>query len=201
MLRALRLRSIDLYGDSYGTFFVQDFIARHPSVLHSVVLDSSYPRRGTDPWYVLSGTAARTALETVSAGSVERLGALLKRVRVAPLTGRTRDADGRVVAVRVDTRVLADLVQDSASDPVTLRELDASVTAALAGDAAPLLRLAAHSDTWNHTPTDAEYFSRGAYLAVNCTDLPQLFDRDASPVRRRAQLATASPPAARSRRS
>ena len=99
------------------------------------------------------------------------------------------------MAVRVDTRVLADLVQDSASDPVTLRELDASVTAALAGDAAPLLRLAAQSDTWNHTPTDAEYFSRGAYLAVNCTDLPQLFDRDASPLRRRAQLATASPPA------
>ena len=82
VLRALRLRSIDLYGDSYGTYFVQDFIARHPSVLHSVVLDSSYPRRGTDPWYASSGTAARAALETVSAGSVERLGALLVRVRV-----------------------------------------------------------------------------------------------------------------------
>ena len=29
ILRALRIRSIDLYGDSYGDFFVQDFIARH----------------------------------------------------------------------------------------------------------------------------------------------------------------------------
>ncbi len=30
MIRALRLGKVDLYGDSYGTFFVQDFIARHP---------------------------------------------------------------------------------------------------------------------------------------------------------------------------
>ena len=68
VLRALRLRSIDLYGDSYGTFFVQDFVARHPSVLNKVVLDSSYPRSGTDPWYASSGEAFRHALETVSAG-------------------------------------------------------------------------------------------------------------------------------------
>ena len=35
-----------------------------------------------------------TALETVSPGSVARLGELLARVRGTPLTGRTRDADG-----------------------------------------------------------------------------------------------------------
>jgi hypothetical protein len=70
--------------------------------------------------------------------------------------------------------VLADLVQDSASDPVTLRELDASVRAALAGDDVPLLRLAGQSGVWNHSPGDAAYFSRGAYLAVSCLDYPRL---------------------------
>ena len=30
VMRALKLGKVDLYGDSYGTFFVQDFIARHP---------------------------------------------------------------------------------------------------------------------------------------------------------------------------
>ena len=70
MLRALRMDTIDLYGDSYGTFFVQDFVARHPSVLNKVVLDSSYPRRGTDPWYATSGEAFRLALEKVAPGSV-----------------------------------------------------------------------------------------------------------------------------------
>ena len=81
-----------------------------------------------------------------------------------------------------------DLVQDSASDPVILRELDASVRAALAGDNVPLLRLAGQANTWSHTPAEADYFSRGAYLAVACLDYPQLFDLNASPENRRAQL-------------
>ena len=65
--------------------------------------------------------------------------------------------------VRADA-ALADMVQDSASDPVTLRELDASVRAAPAGDDVPLLRLAGQSGVWNHSPPEAGYFSRGAYL-------------------------------------
>ena len=96
--------------------------------------------------------------------------------------------------MRVDPRALADLVQATASDPLTLRELDASITAALAGDNVPLLRLTGQAGTWNFSPSDADYFSRGAYLAVNCIDLPQLFDLDATPARRRAQLAAAVAP-------
>jgi pimeloyl-ACP methyl ester carboxylesterase len=177
VLRALRLDQVDLYGDSYGTFFAQDYMARHPLTLHSVILDSAYPRRDLDPWYASSGAAARTALETVSPGSVLRLGVLLDRVRATPITGTARDADTSLLqGVRVDPRVLADMVQDAGSDPVTLRELDASVRAALAGDDVPLLRLAAQSATWNHSPSSAGYFSRGAYLAVSCLDYPLVPD-------------------------
>ena len=158
------------------------------------MIDSSYPRRGTDPWYATSGEAFRLALEKVSPGSVARLGDLLDRVRAAPITGRTRDADGSALQVRVDPRALADLVQATGSDPLTLRELDASMHAALAGDDVPLLRLTGQAGTWNFSPSEADYFSRGAYLAVNCTDLPQLFDLDASPRARRAQLAAAVAP-------
>jgi hypothetical protein len=125
----------------------------------------------------------------VSPGSVARLGELLARVREEPIRGRTRDADGSRLTVRVSPRELSDLVQDSASDPVILRELDASVRAALAGDEVPLLRLVGQANTWSHTPTDADYFSRGAYLAVACVDYPQLFDLAASPEERRSQLA------------
>ncbi|RKQ93441.1 pimeloyl-ACP methyl ester carboxylesterase [Solirubrobacter pauli] len=181
VVRALKLGQVDLYGDSYGTYFVQDFAARHPSLLHSVTLDSAYPRRDTDPWYASSAATARSALETVSPGSVARLGQLLERVRVAPLSGRTKDADGTPLRVSVDPRALSDLVQDSASDPVILRELDPAVTAALAGDAVPLLRLAGQASTWSHTPTEAEYFSRGAYLAVACADYPQVLGRATPP--------------------
>src|SRR3954451_9573647 len=93
VIRARHLGRVDLYGDSYGTFFVQSFIARHPELLHAVVLDSAYPVRGLDPWYASSGTAARAALDAVCArhpgcpaGSAsDRLGRLLARVRARPL--------------------------------------------------------------------------------------------------------------------
>ena len=174
VIEALGYKRVDLYGDSYGTYFVQDFVARHPSVLHSVTLDSAYPRRGTDPWYASSAATVRSALELVSPGATARLGQLLQRVRAAPIRGATQDSDGSPLRVRVDPRALSDLVQDSASDPVILRELDPSVTAALAGDDVPLLRLVGQANTWSHTPTEAAYFSRGLYLAVACADYPQV---------------------------
>ncbi|MDA0183716.1 alpha/beta hydrolase [Solirubrobacter phytolaccae] len=178
VIRALKLGRVDLYGDSYGTYFVQDFVARHPSLLHSVTLDSAYPRRDTDPWYASSAATLRSALELVSPGSVARLDQLLQRVRITPISGATKDSDGTPLRVRVDPRTLSDLVQDSASDPLILRELDASVRAALSGDSAPLLRLVGQANTWSHTPTEAAYFSRGAYLAVACADYPQVFGLD-----------------------
>jgi pimeloyl-ACP methyl ester carboxylesterase len=194
VMRALELGPAHVYGDSYGTFFVQEFVARHPRLVLSVVLDSAYPRRDLDPWYASSGTAARAAMEIVSPGSVARLGELLARVRAAPLTGRTLDADRSPLNVRVDPRALTDMVQDPASDPVILRELDASIRASLAGDHVPLLRLAGQSNTWSHAPADPAYFSRGAYLAVACLDYPQLFDLRESPAQRRAALAAQTPP-------
>ena len=204
VMGALKLAPVDLYGDSYGTYFAQSFMARHPGRLHSVVLDSSYAARDLDPWYGSSGRAARTALDLVCGRDVscaaagpgtasERLGRLLDLVRRRPITGQTRDADGSKVRARVDPRAVVDLVQDAGSDPVVYREFDASARAALAGDPAPLLRLAAQSRTWSHSPSSADYFSNGLYLAVACADYPQLFAMTASPADRRSQLAARLP--------
>jgi pimeloyl-ACP methyl ester carboxylesterase len=199
VLRALDLDPVDLYGDSYGTWFTQAFMARDPQLLHSVVLDSAYPARDLDPWYASSGEAARQALDAVcardpgcAAGSATaRLAELASALRTAPLTGITRDSDSTPVPARVGVRTLVDLVQDSGSDPVVLRELDASVRAALTGDSAPLLRLAAQSDSYDHGTSTADYFSDGLYWGVSCLDYPQLFSLDATPAARRQQLAAA----------
>jgi pimeloyl-ACP methyl ester carboxylesterase len=209
VLRRLRLRKVDLYGDSYGTWFVQSFISRHQNRLRSVILDSAYPVRDLDPWYASSGGAARAAMDAVCARSAAcaaaaptgtptaRLGLLLGRLRRAPVTGFTRDATGKRTRVRVTVRKIADLVQDAGSDPTIWRELDASVRAALAGDDAPLLRLVQQSLAYNGGLSPASYFSDGLYVAVSCTDYPQLFDLRATPARRRAQFAArlAHPPA------
>jgi len=210
VIRALRLGRVDLFGDSYGTFFVQAFIARYPGLLHSVLLDSSYPVRGLDPWYASSGTVARAALDAVCArdpgcaaaapgSAAARLGQLLARLRAAPIAGRTRAADGSRVRVRFGVRAVVDMVQDAASEPLIYRELDPAVRAALAGDEAPLLRLVAESRAYLHGPggEGADYFSDGLYWAIACTDYPQLYSMDASPARRREQLAARllAPPA------
>ncbi|HXS44755.1 MAG TPA: alpha/beta hydrolase [Solirubrobacteraceae bacterium] len=200
VLRALRLRRVDLYGDSYGSWFAQSFMGRHPDRLRAVVLDSTYPVRGLDPWYASSGEVARRALDAVCArdpacaiaapgSATARLAALVARVRSAPLVGATRDADGSRISARVDPRTLADMVQDAGSDPVIYRELDASVRAALAGDAAPILRLAGQSETYDHGVSTADYFSNGLYMAVSCTDYPMLFSMRSSPAQRRRELA------------
>jgi pimeloyl-ACP methyl ester carboxylesterase len=209
VLRALRLGRVDLYGDSYGTWFAQSFIARHPSFVHSLTLDSAYPVVGLDPWYASSGPVARNALDAVcardpgcsaaAAGSgtaSDRLAQLLARLRVAPISGSARDADGSRSSTEVTPRTLVDLVQDAASDPVIYRELDPSVRAALAGDPAPLLRLAVQSGTYDHGASTPDYFTDGLYFAVSCVDYPQLFSMSSSPAQRRAQLAAsiAAPP-------
>ena len=146
VIRALRLGRVDLYGDSYGTFFVQSFISRYQGLLHSVVLDSSYPVRDLDPWYVSSGHGRA---QRARRGLRARPGLLGGRARAArrsasarcsrgcaraAIAGRVRDADGRRVRVRFDVRALVDLVQDAGSEPLVYRELDPAVRAALAGD-------------------------------------------------------------------
>jgi pimeloyl-ACP methyl ester carboxylesterase len=194
VIRALRLGPVDLYGDSYGTFFVQSFISRYQGLLHSVVLDSSYPVRDLDPWYVSSGTVARSALEAVCArapgcpgGSpTARLGELLARLRQAPIAGRVPGQPGRV---RFGVSAVVNLVQDAGSEPLIYRELDPAVRAALAGDDLPLLRLVAEDRFALHgAGGDPAEYSDGLYWAVACADYPQLFSMASPPTERRRQL-------------
>jgi pimeloyl-ACP methyl ester carboxylesterase len=200
VLRALRLGKVDLYGDSYGTWFAQSFMSRYPGSLHSVILDSAYPVRNLDPWYATSGDAARAAMDGVCArdagcsaaapgSATARLAQLVERVRVMPFAGATRDASGNTIQATVEVRTLVDLVQDAGTDAVVDRELDASVRAALAGDDAPLLRLIGQSRAIDHGTSSPGYFSDGLFFAAGCTDYPQLFDVRSSPAARRAQLA------------
>ena len=58
-----RLGPVDLYGDSYGTYFSQSFLSRFPQLLRSVTLDSAYEARDLDPWYVTTVTTARRAFD------------------------------------------------------------------------------------------------------------------------------------------
>jgi pimeloyl-ACP methyl ester carboxylesterase len=201
VIRALRLPRIDLYGDSYGSWFAQVFAARYPSLVRSVTLDSTYPVQALDPWYRITIATMPGDFDTVCAhtpacaavggSSWPRIEALAHRLAKAPVTGTVPGPSGARVRVSMGVVGLVNLVSDSAEDPAIYAALDAAARALLdQGQAAPLLRLYA-----SRMATDEAYFgvpvheySVELYMAVSCLDYPQLYPMSASPSARLADL-------------
>ncbi len=205
VIDALHLGKIDLYGDSYGSFYAQVFAAHYPRLVRSVILDSTYPVSGLDPWYRSTVQSMPSAFDAVCnrapacaqaapGSSWARIGALAGRLRQSPISGRVPGADGKLQAVTMDIVGLVDLLSDAAEDTKIYRELDAAGRALLGGgDAAPLLRLYAqreHEDEGYFALPVGEY-SVELYVATACTDYPQLFDMSASSAQRALQLEAA----------
>jgi pimeloyl-ACP methyl ester carboxylesterase len=201
VIRALSLGRVDLYGDSYGTFFAQTFAGRHPDLLRTLTLDSAYPTFGEDAWYDTQGPALRRSLAVACRHSpwcrqaggtpTRRFEALLARVRHTALTGTAAGADGVRHRIVLDAPTLAYVAYNATFVPATYRELDAAVRSALTGDRTPLLRLAAEAYFPGGGVDDPVDYSEGLDAAVTCRDYPQLFDLTATPAVRRRQLAAA----------
>jgi pimeloyl-ACP methyl ester carboxylesterase len=205
VIEALNVSKVDLYGDSYGSFFAQVFAARFPGLVRSVILDSTYQSVGLDPWYHSAITSMPAAFDAACArapacasaapGSAwARIASLAEYLRASPISGRVPGATGARVNVSMDVVGLVDLVNDAAADPQILRGLDAAGRALLgAEDPAPLLRLydqrLAEDEAYFGQP--ARQYSGGLYLAVSCLDYPQLFDMGATSVVRAGELLAA----------
>ena len=179
ILGALGVKSVEIYGDSYGTFFVQTFAARHPGRVSAIVLDAAYPAVGGDPWYPSEAPTIRQTFDLAcrrdprcaaqgasTHARVERLLAVLRKPH-API----RPTD------------LA-LVMDSAGlDPLAFRDLDAAARAYLAdGDAVPLHRLV--KEAYDYEAFDSgglSAHSEGLFAANTCSDGPAAYDMRLSP--------------------
>jgi pimeloyl-ACP methyl ester carboxylesterase len=201
VIRALHVPQVDVYGDSYGSWFAQVFAARYPSLLRSVTLDSTYQVQGLDPWYrstiaTMPGdfdTVCAHALACAAAGgsSWPRIEALAHRLSQAPVSGIVPGAGGQRRKVSMGTIGLVNLVSDAAGDPAIYAALDAAARALLdGGQAAPLLRLYAQrmafDEDYFHGPVAA--YSAELYMAVSCLDYPQLYPMNAAPATRLADL-------------
>lgn len=194
VLRTLRLSRIDLYGDSYGSWFAQVFASRYSGLLRSVTLDSTYQVLRLDPWYTTTVETARRAFAHACAASVacattakasrawSRIRALATRLARAPVTGTTVTPAGTRTRLTVNDETLVNLVNNAGFDPLVYRDLDAAGRALTRHhDDAPLLRLAAMSLGFDDTNYPLPEFSDGLYFAVACTDYVQLFRRSARP--------------------
>jgi len=201
VVRALDLGRVDLYGDSYGTFFAQVFAGRHGGLLRSVVLDSAYPAYGENGWYPTQGPAMRSSFAKAcrrspacrghGPGFATALRRVLGRVRAHPWHGVSHDGDGRRMRVRVDPGTLATVAYGATYGPYAYRELTAALRSALRGDRVPLLRLVAEATGGGTNAGPVVDYSEGLDAAVACHDYPQLYDMAARPRTRLHQYAAA----------
>lgn len=200
VLAALGIRQIDLYGDSYGTYFEQVFAVRHPDTLRSLVLDGAYPLNGPDyAWYPSYAPAMRDKFNIacrrsdpcarLSGDSIAHMMPALRELRTHPIPARATDSDGKEHLFTANASQLAIVMFGSAPAFATVRELDAAARAFADGDRLPLLRLMAEtiSGVDSRDPTaDAAQWSAGLAAAVMCQDPPQIFDMRLAPALRAA---------------
>jgi pimeloyl-ACP methyl ester carboxylesterase len=202
ILAALHAGRIDLYGDSYGTYFEQVFAIRHPELLRSIVLDGAYPLDGPDyAWYPNYAPAMRAkfniacqrsdACAKLPGSSIDHISAALARLRAAPFMAHAVDSNGNERTFTANASQLAIVMFGSAPAFATVRELDAAARAFMEDDRAPLLRLMAETITGvdSRDPTaDATKWSAGLAAAVMCQDPPQIFDMRLEPALRARDL-------------
>ncbi len=191
VIRRLGLGGVDLYGDSYGTFFAQVFAGRHPGLLRSIVLDSAYPTHGETAWYPTQGPAMRSSFAKAcrrspacrghGPGFLAAMRRVLHDVRRHPWHGVSHDGDGRRAHVTVNAMTLTTTAFGATYGPYAYRELTAALRSALRGDRAPLLRLVAEAEGGGTYAGPVRAYSEGLDAAVACHDYPQLFDMRAKP--------------------
>jgi pimeloyl-ACP methyl ester carboxylesterase len=200
VLEALDIRRIDLYGDSYGTYFGQVFAVRHPDTLRSLVLDGAFALNGADyPWYPSYAPAMRDKFDIVcrrfapcarlGGSSIQHMLPVLAELRAHPFSARAADGEGREREFIADASQLAIVMYGSAPAFASVREFDAAARAFTGGDRAPLLRLMAEtiSGVDSRDPAaDPTKWSAGLAAAVMCQDPPQIFDMRLPPAMRAA---------------
>jgi pimeloyl-ACP methyl ester carboxylesterase len=201
VLEALGIGRIDLYGDSYGSYFAQVFALRHRQRLRSLVLDGADALDGPDyPWWPHYAPAMRDKFNLACArapecaslpgNSLQHIAPALARLRARPLAAHVRDAGGRVRDFTADASQLAIVMFGGSPAYATVREVDAAARAFTAGDSLPLLRLMAEtlgSVDSRDASRSPQNFSSGVAAAVTCGDPPQIFDMALPPAQRVAQ--------------
>ena len=201
LVKALAVARIDLYGDSYGSYFAQVFALRHATLVHSLVLDGADALEGPDlPWYPNYAAATRekfnlacrrdAACSAQPGDSLAHIAPALAGLRARPFAAQASYGAGSTLRFTADASALAAVMFTASPALASVRELDAAARAFSAGDQAPLLRLMAEtlssvdSRDPSHSP---EKFSAGLAAAVSCLDPPQIFDMLLPPAQRLLQ--------------
>ena len=177
---ALGLERLDLWGDSYGTYLMPVYAARHPEHVRSLVLSGAGPI-DFDPWGRDKLDAARRALRLVCARTgacrgqalLDGVARLADRLRRNPIELEIVAGVRRFPAI-LDEGALAELVFAS-GQAAAYGRIPAAVASALDGDLAPLRRLfESNTLVFAASLTDPS-FSLAQNFATHCHDYPRVF--------------------------
>ena len=188
---SLGIEDFILYGQSFGTFFVQTFAHRFPDSASAVILESTVPFAG-EPWrptqlqrtFELIGEVCSESPNCAALGD----GAEIWREFV------TRQRENGFSDYPLEILVALQLTFPHNE---TSSELVRSAYLANQGDHGPMAALVECEQAWRtnireemsatriegHDPS----FSAAVAMAVNCSDLPMPFDREADSETRAAQ--------------
>ena len=191
---ALGLDKLDLWGDSYGTFLMPVYAARHPDHVRSIVLDGAFPIT-EDPWGRDEVRAARRVIGLVcrrthrcsGARVLSQLGWLAGRLRRHPVHFSAHSPIG-AVRLTVGERELANL-GFGFGDPRVFGLLPAAVDAARRGDFALLKRMTAvfRIGEARRFFSDPSVSSIAVAVAVECHDYPRPYSVADPVAQRRAE--------------
>jgi pimeloyl-ACP methyl ester carboxylesterase len=172
---ALGVEKLVLWGTSYGTKVALLYAAAYPQHVDRLVLDSVVPPDGIDPFQRSTLASIPRVLRTVCAGACRftsdpaaDLTALARRLARAPLHGPVIDGRGRAHRARLRDVGLLGLLLNGDFDRSLRAGIPAAVRSALAGDPAPLLRLADAAGGDGAFDEGAD--SDAVYAATTCQD-------------------------------
>lgn len=140
-----------LMGVSYGTYVAEQYARRFPASTEGLILDSVVGPDGIDAYFldtfgrlprVLAEQCAADRCRQATKDPVADLGVLARRLAQAPLRGKVPDVHGapHETAIHGEAELLL-IIMSGDLNPFLQAALPGAISAAGAGDAAPLLRL------------------------------------------------------------
>jgi pimeloyl-ACP methyl ester carboxylesterase len=210
-IEAIRVESgyqkLVLFGVSYGTKVAEDYAAKYPANVESLVLDSVVPPEGSDVLNVstfhamgraLAELCANGACNGITNNPLRDLATLAAKTAKSPLIGPVTTPAGRKLRVRVDARGLYGVLLAGDLNPTLRAELPGAMRSAIKKDVRPLLRLYVRAAGLTGIPgtrlqsaldaTDSD----ALFLATRCEESVFPWDRAADPTTRAAQAVAAA---------
>jgi len=196
---ALGYDKLVLYAVSYGTRLAFDYASAHPDRVESLILDSVVPQAGIDPFSRPTFAAIPGMLADLcradcpfAPNPTKELGTLARRLGNGPLRASVYTGSGKRVKGTLYQEDLANTLIVGDLDPAGRAALPGAVHAAVRGDVAPLLRLAAASSGSGGSQDPNADVDSTAYLATTCEEQLLPWKRTATSVSARRSEITAA---------